>query len=260
MTELEHERKPAEPGAELWLEPWHVAVLLSKRRSGKSTVMTVFAGAMVNQRIVFADVKCCYRMPGAYVARGVDELYACPPDVRKVHFIPVAVDTPGDRNAVEREWNAFFQWCFDQTDVTVVADECVPMPMPANGAPGMAVKYVEQGARNRNGLLACSGRWRGLMVALKSHANVIGIFPGGLAADELDSAAKEMGEDLEAAARELGCTSTKPLEQLRFLLAKTKELGPYACLLYLRDQNTFKIFQVPAELLDTAIAFEVAPA
>jgi hypothetical protein len=253
VDELEHDAEP-------WLQPWHVGVLLSKRRSGKSTVMTVFAGHMVNQRIVFADVKCCYRMPGAHVARGIDELYATPVDARLVHFIPTATNAPRNRSAVEDEWNAFFQWCFDQTDVTIVCDECVPMPLPATGTPGVGVKYIEQGARNRNGILACSGRWRGLSVALKSHANLIGIFPGGLAADELEDAAKEMGEDLAEAARELGCSSTKPLEQLRFLLTKTKEVGPYACLLYLRDQSTFKIFQVPEALLDTAIAIEVTPA
>ena len=47
-----------------------------------------------------------------------------------------------------------------------------------------------------------------------------------LSADELKDAANEMGEPLAEAARELGCASTKPLDQLRFLLAKTKEVGP----------------------------------
>lgn len=234
-----------------------MGVLLSKRRSGKSTLEMVFAGQMTNQRIVLVDVKCRYRMPGAIVARGAAELATVPVDVRLVHFIPAAA---GDRKNVVAEYDAVFEWCFNQTDVTVLLDECVPMPAPATGAPGWVVKYIAQGAVNRNGILACSGRWRGLLVDLKSHSNMIGIFPGGLAADELDDAAKEMGEDLEQAARTLGCTATRPRDQLRFLLAKTKEVGDYAVLLYLRDQSAFKMFQLPPELIDDAIAIEVAPA
>lgn len=241
--------------SELWLEPWHVAVFCSKRRSGKSSVATVFASYMLNQRIVFADVKNAYQMPGAFVVRGAGELVLVPADVRLVHFIPAAVGAKD----VMAEWDQFFAWCFDQTDVTVMLDECVPMPAPATGAPGMLVKYVGQGARNRNGLIACTGRWRGLLVDLKSHSNMIGIFPGGLAVDELDDAAKEMGADLERAAGELGCSAKRPREQLRFLLDKAAEVGPYACLLYLRDQKTFKIFQLPEELLERAIAFEISP-
>jgi hypothetical protein len=242
---------------EPWFEPWHVGVLLSKRRSGKSTIEMVFGGQMRNQRIVLVDVKCRYRMPGGFVCHGQHELPAVPADVRLVHFIPTAA---GSKRDVVAEYDALFEWCFHQTDVTVLLDECVPMPAPATGAPGWLVKYVTQGAVNRNGILACSGRWRGLLIDLKSHSNLIGIFPGGLAADELDDAAKEMGEDLERAASELGCTAKRPLEQLRFLLAKTKEIGPYALLLYLRDQSRFVMFELPAELVDDAIAIEVAPA
>jgi hypothetical protein len=231
-------------------------VLLSKRRSGKSTIEMVFGAQMSNQRIVLVDVKARYRMPGAFVCRGAGELAAVPVDVRLVHFIPAAA---GGRKDVIAEYDALFEWCFYQTDVTVLLDECVPMPAPATGAPGWLVKYVTQGAVNRCGLLACSGRWRGLLMDLKSHSNLIGIFPGGLAADELEDAAKEMGEDLERAAREQGCTSTRPLEQLRHLLTQTKEVGPYACLLYLRDQSRFVMFQLPDHLVDDAIAIEVAP-
>lgn len=241
---------------EPWFQPWQRMVLLAKTRSGKSTLEMVFAAHMTNQRIVLADVKCRYRMPGAFVANGVADLAAVPVDARLVHFIPAA----GERKAAIKEWDEFFEWCFYQTDVTVLLDECVPMPAPATGAPGWVVKYVGQAAANRDGIIACSGRWRGLLVDLKAHSNVIGIFPGGLAADELDDAAKEMGEDLERAAAELGCTSTRPLDQLRYLLAKTKEVGPYAVLLYLRDQSRFLMFELPAELVDDAIAFEVAPA
>lgn len=248
---------PPSTTSEAWFEPWHVGVLLSKRRAGKSTIEMVFGAHMVNQRIVLVDVKCRYRMPGAFVVHGHQELALVPADVRLVHFIPAAA---GDRKTVVEEYDELFKWCFYQTDVTVLLDECVPMPAPATGAPGWVVKYIAQGAVNRNGILACSGRWRGLLVDLKAHSNMIGIFPGGLAADELDDAAKEMGEDLERAATDLGCKSSRPLEQLRFLLAKTKELGPYALLLYLRDQSRFVMFQLPADLVDDAIATEVAPA
>lgn len=231
-------------------------VLLSKTRSGKSTLAMVFAAQMIYQRIVLADVKCRYRMPGSFVVHGHQELALVPVDARLVHFIPAAVGA----KAVDEEWDEFFKWCFEQTDVTIILDECVPKPAPATGAPGWAVKYVGQAAVNRDGIIACSGRWRGLLMDLKAHSNVIGIFPGGLAADELEDAAKEMGEDLERAAAELGCKSRRPLDQLRFLLAKTREVGPYAVLLYLRDQSRFVMFQLPAELVDDAIAIEVAPA
>lgn len=254
MTDARGEAAPSP--TEAWFEPWHVGVLLSKRRSGKSTIEMVFAAQMSNQRLVLVDVKARYRMPGAFLCRGAGELALVPVDVRLVHFIPTAA---GNRNAVIAEYDALFEWCFQQTDLTVLLDECVPMPAPATGAPGWLVKYVTQGAVNRNGILACSGRWRGLLMDLKSHSNLIGIFPGGLAADELDDAAKEMGEDLERAAGELGCTARRPLEQLRFLLTQTKEVGPYAVLLYLRDQSRFVMFQLPPELVDEAIAIEIAP-
>jgi hypothetical protein len=254
-----HPALPSSSDGEPWFEPWHVGVLLSKRRSGKSTIEMVFAAQMLQQRLLLVDVKHAYRMPGAFVVHGADELALVPEDARLVHFIPTAVNAPKNRSRVSDEYDAVFAWAFAQTDVTVLLDECVPMPAPATGAPGMVIKYVEQGARLRNGILACSGRWRGLAVALKAHANMIGIFPGGLAADELEDAAKEMGEDLERAAGELGCRATRPLEQLRFLLAKTKEIGPYAVLLYLRDQSRFVMFQLPEEFVDDAIAFEVTP-
>lgn len=231
-------------------------VLLSKTRSGKSTLEMVFAAQMVNQRLVLVDVKCRYRMPGAFVVHGHTELPLVPADARLVHFIPTAA---GNRASVIEEYDELFKWCFHQTDVTVLLDECVPMPAPATGAPGWVVKYVGQAAVNRDGIIACSGRWRGLLLDLKAHSNVIGIFPGGLAADERDDAAKEMGEDLERAARELGCTATRPRDQLGFLLEKTKEVGPYAVLLYLRDQGRFVMFQLDAELVDDAIAIEIEP-
>jgi hypothetical protein len=251
----EHAGADSSSTSEPWFEPWQRMVLLSKTRSGKSTLEMVFAAHMTQQRIVLADVKCRYRMPGAFVVHGAAELTLVPADVRLVHFIPVA----GERKAAIKEWDQFFEWCFHQTDVTVLLDECVPMPAPATGAPGWVVKYVGQAAVNRDGIIACSGRWRGLSVDLKAHSDVIGIFPGGLAADELDDAAKEMGEDLERAARELGCTATRPRDQLRFLLEKTKEVGPYAVLLYLRNQGRFVMFQLPADLVDEAVAFEVTP-
>lgn len=244
--------------SETWLEPHHVVLICSKRRKGKSTLAQVFASYMTSQRVVLADVKRRYAMPGAYVAHGIAELAACPADALRVHFVPVAVDGPSNRNAVEQEWDAFFAWCFNQPDVTVLLDECVPMPAPSDGrAPGMLVKYVGQGAATRCGLIACTGRWRGVLTDLKSHANLIVIFPGGLSVDELEDAAREMnlGYVDDQTRRKV-----KPLDELRSLLKQAEALGEYACVMYDRDRDSFRIFEVPEHLLERAVAREVAPA
>lgn len=243
--------------SETWFEPWHVITIVAKRRSGKSTLATVFASHFTNQRIVFADVKRRYRMPAAdLVAHGVDALQAAPVSAWRIHYVPAAIASVDNKKAVDREWSAFFDWCNAQTDLTVLLDECVPMPAPATGAPGSLVHYVGQKAADRCGIIACTGRWRGLLVDLKAHANVIIIFPGGLAVDELEDAAREMGL---GHVDEQSKRKVKPLDELRALLKQAEELGPYACVMWLRDEDRFVIFELPAELVHRAIAIEVAP-
>lgn len=239
--------------SETWLEPHHVVFICSKRRRGKSTLAQVFASYMTAQRVVLADVKARYVMPGAFVARGILELHAVPDDVLRVHFVPTAASK---KDAV-LEWDEFFTWCFEQTDVTVLLDECVPMPAPATGAPGMLVKYVGQGAVNRNGIIACTGRWRGVLRDLIAHANLIVIFPGGLSVDELEDAAREMGMGYVDPDTK---KKVSALDELRALLAEAEAHGEFACVMYDRDRDAFRIFEVPANLVDRAIAKEVAPA
>lgn len=245
------------PLSETWFEPWHVILIVSKRRKGKSTLATVFASYFENQRIVFMDVKRRYAMAGAdYVAHGVDELYAAPATAWRIHFIPAAIATVHNKDAVDLEWSGVFDWCNQQTDLTVLLDECVPMPAPATGAPGSGVHYIAQKAVDRCGMIACTGRWRGLMMELKAHSDVIILFPGGLSVDELEEAAKEMGLGHidEGTNRKV-----KPLDELRALLKQAEELGPYACVMWLRNEDRFVIFELDASLVDRAIAVEVAP-
>jgi hypothetical protein len=207
--------------------------------------------------VLLVDVKRRYRMPDAdAVCHGVDELRAAPTSAWRLHFIPTAVATVADKQAVAREYDDLFLWACEQTDLCVLLDECVPMPAPASGAPGALVHYVAQKAVDRCGMIACSGRWRGMLVDLKAHANAIVIFPGGLSVDELEDAAREFG---------LGHTAdngrkVKPLDELRELLEKTAAHGEHAALLYDRDRDLFRIFEIPAHLLERAIAIEVAPA
>lgn len=242
--------------SETWFEPWHVITIVSKRRKGKSTLATVFASYFTKQRIVFMDVKRRYAFAGAdYVANGAAELWAAPASAWRIHYVPAAIATVENKDAVDHEWSSAFDWCNQQTDLTVLLDECVPMPAPATGAPGSLVHYVAQKAVDRCGMIACTGRWRGLLMDLKAHANVIVIFPGGLAVDELEDAAREMGLGSVA---ENG-KKIKPLDELRGLLNDAAAEGPYGCLMYLRDQDRFVTFQLPAELVDRAIAVEVAP-
>lgn len=250
----------AEPAAalaaagETWLEPWHVCAILSKRRSGKSTLATVLTSYMTRQTIVFLDVKRAYRVHEGVVCLGPEQLrvaLAARPRPRRIHYVPMAFDAD--------EWDDVFRACFEQTDVTVQVDECVPWPLPATGPPKEAIRYVMQGARQRDGLIACTGRWRGVSIDLKAQANVIVIFPGGLSADELTEVGKEMGDDLAEAAQELGCRATKPIDQLRYLLTKTAEIGPYAFLWYDRDRGLFRMLQIPEHLIGRAIATEITP-
>lgn len=254
--EVEHQSADVDDGGGAWLEPWHRAVIVSKTRAGKSTLATVLTSYMTKQTVVFADVKMAYVVHDAIVTRGVAELQAAlamRPRPRRVHFIPI--------NAAEPlvEWNRFFEICFHASHITIELDECVPMPLPATGTPAQGVRYIGQGARQRNGIIACTGRWRGVSLDLKAHANVIVIFPGGLAQDELDDAAKEMGANLEEACVELGIKATRPGRQLRALLDHAAALGPYTCLWYDRDRGVFRCFRLGASLLERAIATEVSP-
>lgn len=238
-----------------WLEPWHVMVIVSRRRRGKSTLATVIASYFTRATVIFVDVKKKYRVHDAVVVHGIGELTALKTLPARIQFVPVAVKTPDDDKAEIKEWDRFFAWCHAQHDICVLLDECVPWPAPASGFPGWLRKYVGQAGVNRGGIIACTGRYRGVFRDLFSHADAIVIFPDGLSIDELTDVAAEM----QLGRFEEGGRKVKGVDILRGYLDQAKATGPYACVWWDRDSNTFRIFELPAELVDRAIATEIAP-
>jgi hypothetical protein len=264
VDDLDHAARAKSPGGraedgsrEPWLQPWDRSLLVSKTRSGKSSVLLVFASYFTNSRILFIDVKRRYVMPDAVVVQGVDELYALDPTKLpwRIHFLPIATNTVADPRAEEREWEGLFRWCEPQTDLAVIVDECVPKPLPANGYPGPAEKVAGQKKVDRVGFHAATGRWRGMARFLIGHADHIMIWPKGLSVDELDDVAREMalGDEDEHGRR------VKPTTELRRMLRQAEQHGPFAFLWWDRNRDLFRIMQLPPHLLERAIAVEVEP-
>lgn len=246
----EYELEPVEPG-ELeerpeWLLPWEIALLVSKRRSGKSTVGLALAGSFSRCQLLFLDVKCRYTLPGVDPTVGVDQLAGLEwQKQRVIHYQPSAVDSMGDRRAEEREWWGVFALCNERVDLTIVADECVPTPFGVNATPGSARRYIERKAVDRCGLIACTGRWRGTATHLRAHANHILLWPGGLADDELDDVA-----------REIGCQRL----ELRAWLDQARQLGDYGFVWYDRDQQLVRLVPpLPEHVRQLALAQEITP-